>query len=128
MTFLVKDLERAADFFIAVFEARQIYNSEDNPESHCRERFLMLNDLWICIMEGEPLVEQTYNHVAFKIPDELYPVYEARIHALGLERRPSRPRRKGEARSIYFYDYDNHLFELHTGELEERMKYYLPQA
>lgn len=33
-----------------------------------------------------------------------------------------------KARSLCFYDYDSHLFELHTGELEERMKYYLPQA
>jgi fosfomycin resistance protein FosX len=24
----------------------------------------------------------------------------------------------------YFYDYDNHLFELHTGTLEERLARY----
>lgn len=128
MTFLVKDLEKAAQFFTIVFDARQFYDSKDNPESHCQERFLQLNDLWICIMEGEPLSEKTYNHIAFKIPDELYPVYEARIQSLGLEVRPSRPRLHGEARSLYFYDYDNHLFELHTGELDERMKVYLPKS
>ncbi|MGC3347905.1 FosX/FosE/FosI family fosfomycin resistance thiol transferase, partial [Enterococcus faecium] len=31
---------------------------------------------------------------------------------------------KGEASSIYFYDFDNHLFELHTGTLQERLKSY----
>lgn len=126
MTFLVRDLEKAADFFTTIFDARQIYDSEDNPESHCRERFLLLKGMWICIMEGELLLEPTYNHIAFKIPDELYPVYEAKIQALGLKTRPSRPRRKGEARSLYFYDFDNHLFELHTGNLEERLKVYIP--
>jgi len=30
----------------------------------------------------------------------------------------------GEGRSIYFYDHDNHLFELHTGNLEERLARY----
>jgi hypothetical protein len=30
----------------------------------------------------------------------------------------------GEGHSLYFYDYDNHMFELHTGTLEERLTRY----
>ncbi len=30
----------------------------------------------------------------------------------------------GEGHSLYFYDHDNHLFELHTGTLEERLARY----
>ncbi len=30
----------------------------------------------------------------------------------------------GEGRSLYFHDHDNHLFELHTGTLEERLARY----
>jgi hypothetical protein len=37
---------------------------------------------------------------------------------------PGRKRVEGEARSTYFYDYDNHLFELHTGTLRERIASY----
>jgi len=49
---------------------------------------------------------------------------EKRIHNLGLTILPDRPREKAEAKSLYFYDYDNHLFELHTGNLETRLAYY----
>jgi fosfomycin resistance protein FosX len=38
--------------------------------------------------------------------------------------RPPRGRVAGEGRSLYFYDDDNHLFELHTGTLAERLERY----
>ena len=43
---------------------------------------------------------------------------------MGLEIRPPRQRVPGEGRSLYFYDDDNHLFELHTGTLAERLERY----
>jgi catechol 2,3-dioxygenase-like lactoylglutathione lyase family enzyme len=67
---------------------------------------------------------RTYNHVAFKVNAEDLPRYKTAIERLGLEMRESRPRVEGEGHSIYFYDYDNHLFELHTGTLEERLQRY----
>jgi hypothetical protein len=72
-------------------------------------------------MEGEPLPARSYNHVAFKIAETGYEQCLARIRSLGLEVREGRPRVEGEGRSIYFYDHDNHLFELHTGTLEQRL-------
>jgi hypothetical protein len=38
--------------------------------------------------------------------------------------REGRSRVAGEGRSIYFHDHDNHLFELHTGTLGERLQRY----
>lgn len=75
-------------------------------------------------MEGEPLPTRTYNHVAFKIANNEYEAYLKRIRALGLEVREGRSRVPGEGQSIYFYDDDNHMFELHTGTLDERLKRY----
>ncbi|MGE5415439.1 MAG: FosX/FosE/FosI family fosfomycin resistance hydrolase [Acidobacteriota bacterium] len=124
LTFIVKDLERSAQFFKAIFNAEEIYDSGENTFSLSKEKYLSMGGLWICIMEGESLSERTYNHIAFKIPDEELGMYEARIKALGLEIRPSRPRVEGEGQSLYFYDYDNHLFELHTGTLTERLARY----
>ena len=43
---------------------------------------------------------------------------------LGLDLREGRSRMTGEGQSIYFHDHDNHLFELHTGTLAERLARY----
>jgi fosfomycin resistance protein FosX len=75
-------------------------------------------------MEGEALPARTYNHVAFKIADADYEKYLARIRKLGLDVSEGRPRVAGEGRSIYFYDGDNHMFELHTGTLDDRLRLY----
>lgn len=124
LTFIVKDIDRATHFFLSIFDAEEIYSSGDDHFSSSREKYFLIGGLWICIMEGEPLPDRTYNHVALKIRDEDFDTYEARIRSLGVDVRPSRPRVSGEGRSIYFYDFDNHLFELHTGTLKERLERY----
>lgn len=75
-------------------------------------------------MEGDSLQDRTYNHVAFQIRDDEIEVYESKIKYLGLDIRSSRPRIEAEGRSLYFYDNDNHLFELHYGSLSERLNRY----
>lgn len=124
MTFIVRDLERMTNLLQNVLGAKEIYASGDVTFSTSREKFFDASGLWIAVMEGEPLAQRTYNHVAFKIRDEDYDSCVARIRALGLDMKPPRPRVEGEGRSIYFYDYDNHLFELHTGTLSDRLSRY----
>lgn len=124
LTFIVKDLECATVFFRSIFDAEEIYVSGDKTFSLSREKYFLINGLWVCIMEGNPLSDRTYNHVAFKIHDEEFEAYESRVRALDVDLRPPRPRAEGEGRSLYFYDFDNHLFELHTGALSERLGRY----
>ena len=124
ITFVVSDLDRMTNLLTTVFDAKEVYSSGDKTFSISKEKFFLINGLWIAIMEGQPLQEKTYNHVAFKIAEEDYEEYMARIRSLGLEVSEGRNRAKGEGKSIYFYDYDNHLFELHTGTLEERLTRY----
>jgi catechol 2,3-dioxygenase-like lactoylglutathione lyase family enzyme len=111
-----------------VFSARTVFDSGAETFSLSKERFFLIGDskepIWIATMEGEPLPTRTYNHVAFKIADDEYEDYLQRIRDLGLEVREGRSRGPGEGQSIYFYDDDNHLFELHTGTLDERLKRY----
>ena len=124
VTFVVRDLERMTRILTGIFGAREIYVSGEETFSIAREKFFQVGDLWIAVMEGEPLPSRTYNHVAFKIEDADFEACEAKVKAMGLEIRPPRQRVPGEGRSIYFYDDDNHLFELHTGTLAERLERY----
>lgn len=124
MTFIVKDLDRAKLFWEQVLGATEVYDSGDNPFSLSKEKFFLIQDLWVCIMAGEPLAQRTYNHIAFQIAEGDFEDYEKRIKAVGAVLKPPRPRVAGEGRSLYCYDFDNHLFELHTGSLEERLACY----
>ncbi|ECW8276733.1 FosX/FosE/FosI family fosfomycin resistance thiol transferase [Listeria monocytogenes] len=124
ITLIVKDLNKTTTFLREIFNAEEIYSSGDKTFSLSKEKFFLIAGLWICIMEGDSLQERTYNHIAFQIQSEEVDEYTERIKALGVEMKPERPRVQGEGRSIYFYDFDNHLFELHAGTLEERLKRY----
>jgi len=124
ITFIVEDLEKSSRLLRQVFDAQEIYFSGEKTHSLSKERFFLIGGQWIVLMEGTSLRERSYQHVAFKIEEKTYDMYLKRIQDLGLEIRPQRPRISGEGRSIYFYDYDNHLFELHTGTLEERLRAY----
>jgi len=124
ITFIVRDLTRATKFFEKVFNAKEVYSSGENTFSISREKFFMIGGQWIAIMEGPSLPTRTYNHIAFKIQEEDFETYESRILELGVDFKPPRPRVAGEGRSLYFYDFDNHLFEIHTGTLSQRLERY----
>ncbi len=124
ITFIVKDLDKMTKFLVSIFDAEEIYSSGEQTFSISKEKFFLINGLWIAIMEGDSLPEKTYNHVAFKITEEDYELYAARVRNLGVDVKEGRSRVEGEGRSLYFYDYDNHLFELHTGTLNQRLQRY----
>lgn len=122
VTFIVSDLDRMTGFLKQIFDAEEIYSGDHATFSGSKEKFFIIGGIWIAIIEGDPLPGKTYNHIAFKIPDEQFDEYVKRVRSHGVDVDEGRNRIDGEGRSIYFYDYDNHLFELHTGTLEERLK------
>lgn len=124
LTFVVRDLDRTARLLVEGLGAREVYDSGDRPHSLSREKFFVLGGVWIAAMEGEPVPGRSYRHIAFAIDAKDLPGYRARLEALGVEIRPPRPRIEGEGASLYFYDFDDHLFELHAGTLDERLAAY----
>lgn len=124
LTFIVRDLALATEFFEKIFNAKEVYSSGEDTFSISREKFFMIGGQWIAIMEGRSLPTRTYNHIAFKISEEDFETYKSRILELGVDFKPPRPRVAGEGRSLYFYDFDNHLFEIHTGTLSQRLERY----
>jgi fosfomycin resistance protein FosX len=128
LTFIVRDLDKMSRIIVEVLGGQEVYSSGDRTFSNAREKFFVAGGLWIAIMEGESLPGRSYNHVAFKVTDEQLEAARQAIGRLGLEMRPPRPRVAGEGQSLYFHDHDNHLFELHTGTLNERLARYGAQS
>ena len=124
LTFVVNDLERMARFLCEGLGASEVYDSESKSFSLSREKFFVLGGVWLAAMEGSQPTERSYQHTAFKIADEEFSDFETRLRAMGVEVKAPRPRVQGEGQSLYFYDFDNHLFELHTGNLKERLERY----
>lgn len=124
ITLIVRDLDRTAALFSRVFGAREVYASGEKTFSIAREKFFLIGSVWICIMEGVPLSERTYNHVAFSVAEDDFEDCQRRVAEAGVDVLPGRLRVPGEGCSIYFYDYDNHLFEIHAGSLSDRLKRY----
>jgi len=128
ITLIVQDLERTGHLLSSVLGAEEVYASGDKTFSLSKERFFLLGGIWIAIMEGDSLSERTYNHIAFKIPEPQFEYYRQQLERAKIEFRQERSRVRGEGLSLYFYDYDNHLFELHTGTLGERLQVYKGNA
>jgi fosfomycin resistance protein FosX len=124
ITFIVRDLERMARLLREGLDAVEVYDSQGNNFSLSHEKFFLIGGVWLAVMEGEPMAERSYQHLAFKVSEEVLPEFQTRLLALGVEVKPPRPRVEGEGQSLYFYDFDNHLFELHTGTLEQRLERY----
>ena len=123
VTLVVRDLERSARLFSEGLGATEVYDSGGETYSLSEEKFFLLGDVWVALMKGEP-VARSYRHVAFAADAADLAAYERRLRALGAEIRPARPRVEGEGLSLYFYDYDNNLLELHSGSLQERLARY----
>jgi len=123
ITFICRDIVKSAQLFCDLFGGKEIYSSDPHNFSISKEKFLLIGHHWIALMEGNP-IEQSYNHIAFHIKEDDLPTYESKLMHYGLKIMPSRARHPEEGQSIYFYDYDNHLFELHTGTLEKRLEFY----
>lgn len=123
ITLICQDLNKTSKLLQHLFSAEEIYNSGDRYFSLSREKFFKLADIWLVIMEGHS-IEKSYNHIAFSVAEIDLPWFEQEIKMLGLTILPDRQRAPAEGKSLYFYDYDNHLFELHTGDLNSRLDFY----
>ncbi len=80
ITFIVRDLDRMETVLTQILRAKKVYDSGRKTFSLSRKRFFLVGTgsadtsapVWIAIMEGKPLEERTYNHVAFKIDEADY--------------------------------------------------------
>ncbi|ACS79894.1 FosX/FosE/FosI family fosfomycin resistance hydrolase [Maridesulfovibrio salexigens] len=127
ITLIVTDLERTSKLLCEGLGAQEIYDSKHKNFSISQEKFFLLGGIWLATMKGEP-TERSYRHIAFKVDEEDLLSFEEKLKSIGVEVLSPRPRIEGEGGSLYFYDFDNNLFELHTGTLDMRLSSYKNNA
>lgn len=118
--FSVSDLDRSIKFYSEVFGARILVKGR-------KLAYFDLNGLWIALNQEDVVRDRdnrTYTHIAFTIDKSDYENLLNKLKELHVEVLPGRVRHAKDKESIYFYDPDGHLFELHTGTLQDRLDYY----
>lgn len=124
ITLIVPDLDEMQRFLVAAFEARCVFDSAAAQVPLSDTRFYEIGGVWIATIKGDALPERSYNHIAFKIDDADFEACQIRLEAMDINLEPRRQRNEGEGRSLYFYGPGNHLFEVHTGTLQQRLTGY----
>ncbi|MBY0010786.1 metallothiol transferase FosB [Paenibacillus typhae] len=118
--FSVADLDRSIKFYSEVFGARILVKGR-------KLAYFDLNGLWIALNQEDVVRDRdnrTYTHIAFTIDTNDYENLLNKLKELHVEVLPGRVRDAKDKESIYFYDPDGHLFEFHTGTLQDRLDYY----
>lgn len=110
---VVKDPGRTAALFRDLFSARVLERVDD--EGHL-ETFVRLGGVWI-VLVGAPVERtRTGDHIAFRATPEILEATAARLEAMGREFIRARSNR-----ALYFFDYDDHVFELDADDVDEEL-------
>jgi len=110
---VVKDPPRTAALFRDLFDARVIERKDE--EGHL-ETFVRLGGVWL-VLVGAPVERpRTGDHIAFRATPALLEATAARLEAMGREFIRAR-----SDSALYFFDYDDHVFELDTGDIEQEL-------
>jgi len=113
VAFTVKDPARTAQLFRGLFGARVLERKEE--DGHL-ETFVRLADTWIVLVGAEVKRSRTGDHLAFHTTPEVLEATAAKLQAMGREF----IRARGDT-ALYFFDYDDHVFELETADLEKEL-------
>jgi catechol 2,3-dioxygenase-like lactoylglutathione lyase family enzyme len=110
---VVKDPGRTAALFRDLFSARVLERVD--AEGHL-ETFVRLGGVWIVLVGAPVERSRTGDHIAFRATPEILEATAARLEAMGREFIRARSNR-----ALYFFDYDDHVFELDADDIDEEL-------
>jgi catechol 2,3-dioxygenase-like lactoylglutathione lyase family enzyme len=110
---VVKDPTKTAALFQELFGVRAV--EREDGEGHL-ETFVRMAGTWI-VLVGAPVERaRTGDHVAFHVTPEVLEATVAKLQSMGREFIRARSNR-----ALYFFDYDEHVFELGTEDLDKEL-------
>jgi len=110
---VVADPARTASLFKELFDSRAISRTDSDGHD---ETFVRLGRIWFALVQASVERPLTGDHVAFAVTKATLLACAEKLkamhHAFLLARADT---------ALYFYDYDNHVFELDTTDLEAEL-------
>lgn len=110
VAFTVKAPARTAKLFQDLFDARVL--ERQDADGHL-ETLVRLAGTWLVLVGVEVERELTGDHLAFRATPEVLEATAAKLKAMGRDC----IRARGDT-ALYFFDYDDHVFELDTEDPE----------
>ena len=110
---VVKDPARSASLFRKLFDSRVI--SRTDADGH-DETFVRLGRTWFVLVQAPVERPRTGDHVAFTVSKAALLACAEKLRAMEHEFMLARA-----DTALYFFDYDNHVFELYTTDLEAEL-------
>lgn len=110
---VVKDPARTAALLNNLFSARVTTRQDD--EGHL-ETFVRLGGIWIVLVGAPVQRARTGDHIAFLATPEILEATVAKLQAMGREFIRARSNR-----ALYFFDDDDHVFELDVEDLDKEL-------
>jgi catechol 2,3-dioxygenase-like lactoylglutathione lyase family enzyme len=110
---VVKDPTRTAALFHDLFGVRAVERTDE--QGHL-ETYIRLGGIWIVLVGADIPRERTGDHIAFQATPEILEATVAKLQAMGREFIRAR-----SDRALYFFDYDDHVFELDTEDLGKEL-------
>lgn len=108
---VVQDPARTASLFKELFASKSI--SRKDADDH-EETFVQLGRTWFALVKADVQRSRTGDHIAFSVSKSELQECAQKLKQMGQEFLFAR-----SDTALYFYDYDNHIFELDTTDLEK---------
>jgi catechol 2,3-dioxygenase-like lactoylglutathione lyase family enzyme len=110
---VVKDPARTAALFHDLFGALAV--EREDEEGHL-ETFVRVAGTWIVLVGAPVQRARTGDHIAFHATPEILEATIAKLETMGREFIRARSNK-----ALYFFDYDDHVFELDTEDIDKEL-------
>ena len=121
ITYSVSNIAKSIEFYRDILGADILVESETSA-------YFNLGGIWLALNEEKNIprseIKHSYTHIAFTISDNDFEDWYIWLKENEVNILEGRDRDIRDKKSIYFTDPDGHKLELHTGTLEDRLKYY----